>query len=98
MKTLNDGAMRLLLVAMTAAPVFAAAATTAASSPDGYATRAHSAGKSKANAVAQQDDRMARCQAMSGAEKSACEAEAKALARKAVKHAAPRRLASPPRS
>jgi hypothetical protein len=91
MNTLKHcGAMSVLIAAATSLPLAAAPAPSAsAAAPDGYATKAKSVGKTKADAMAQEDERMSKCKAMKGDEKKGCEAHAKAIADETLKNAAP---------
>ncbi len=87
MKTLREGAI-LFSVAACASLALAASPAPAASgaASDGYATMAKSIGKTKANAKAQEDERMSKCKAMKGDEKKGCEKYAKSLANDAMKN------------
>lgn len=90
MNTLKDGAI-LISVAAWASLALAAAPAPSASgaAPDGYATMAKSIGKTKANAKAEEDERMTKCKGMKGDEKKGCEAYAKALASEAMSKSGP---------
>jgi len=90
MKTLNHGVVAILLATSTGLALAAGPAPSASSAaPDGYATKEKSMGKEKTDAMAQENQRMSKCKAMKGDEKTGCEAQAKADAKEAMKKDAP---------
>lgn len=86
MRALNDGAAVFLLAAAVSSLAATPAPSASSAAPDGYATKAKVIGKKRADAKAQENERMSKCKAMKGDEQKGCEANAKSLAKDAMKN------------